>query len=246
MKPNSAHLAAASIFLTFGLAGCGLQPVATTREPTKFLKSTGTDISKKIDRLPFEHSWRDPKSPIAKYKYIVVKPVTTAFLDTAKWTDSKSPYVPNKQAYLRRCNALARHWTKTLNTQFSAPVCVFYKTTDTSKPGTLILEVALTEVTFDRALVKAEAPPVPTGTVPELFTGPAVCAFEARVTDAATGKLVSTAADRRGPEIKLLDPDRAMDSKPNEKICDEWAQQLMMSSNVDLYPTVRRSWFRLF
>lgn len=247
MKPATPIKAAASLLLAIGLGGCGLEKATTGPEPTRFLKSTGTNMSEKMERLPFEHSWRSPKVDLTKYKYIVVRPVTTAFLKTDNWEDSKGPYVPNKRTFVRRANSLASYWTKSLNKAFSSPVCVFYKTTDTSQPGTLILEVALTQVTFDRRDLKKSTAPEPVGNVPGVFTGLPNCAFEARVRDAATGKLVSTAADHRGPAIQLVGAEPSKTTvRPTEQICDEWSQQLMMSSNTELFPTVRRSWLKLF
>ncbi|MEO5914919.1 MAG: DUF3313 family protein [Luteolibacter sp.] len=235
-----------SPLLALGLGSCGLEKSTTAPKQTRFLESTGTDTISKIDRLPFQHAWRDPKMEIAKYKYIVVRPVTTSFLKTDEWEQSKSEFVPDKRTYTRRVNALARHWDKSLNKAFSSPVCVFYKTTDTGRPGTLILEVALTEVRFDPAATKSMADPVTNGNVSNIITGLPLCAFEVRVKDAATGKVVSTASDRRGPEIKVVDADKKSNATPNERICDEWSQQLMESSNIDLFPKVKRNWFSLF
>jgi Protein of unknown function (DUF3313) len=246
MKPATCSKLAASALLALGLGSCGVDPVTTRTEPTRFLKSTGTDMTQRVQRLPFEHSWRDPKADITKYKNIVVRPVSTSFLRSEKWEESKSTFIPNKRTYLRRTQALARYWNKSLNKSFSSPVCMFYKTTDTNAPNTLILEVALTEVRFDRAATAAGVPPVPAGSVTTVLTGVPVCAFEARVRDAATGKLVSTAADRRGPEITVIDSDKNTFTRPNEKICDEWSDQLMKSSNIELFPKVRRSWFSIF
>ncbi len=227
------------------LAGCGLEKATTDPQPTRFLTSTGVDTTAKVERLPFKHAWRDPKMKIADYKYIVVRPVTTAFLKKDGWEQSKSTFVPNERTYTKRCRELAAYFTKSLNKSFSAPICVFYKTTDTSRPGTLILEVALTEVRFDPATPVVPAGPSE-GNVTSLLTGLPMCAFEARVTDAATGALVSTASDRRGPEIKVIDQEKLTGAGPNKRICDEWSRQLMESSNIEIFPTVKRSWFSIF
>lgn len=246
MKSSTISAFKVSALLAFGLSGCGLDKSVTGPEPTAFLNSTGADTTHKVARLPFLHAWRDPKVQISSYKYIVVRPVTTAFLKTDQWEESQSPFVPDKRTYTRRVAALASYWNKSLNKAFSSPVCVFYKTTDTSRPGTLILEVALTEVRFDPTATKTVTNPVTTGNVSNLITGLPLCAFEARVRDASTGKLVSTASDRRGPEIKVLDQDKKTSAAPNENICDEWSQQLMEASNIDLFPKVKRNWFSFF
>lgn len=246
MKIPSFSPPAVPLLLALALTGCGVEKSVTRQEPTKFLVSTKVDTSQHVARLPFAHSWRDPKVDMTKYKYIVVRPVTTEFLRSEKWEESKSALIPNKKAYLKRCTALARYWDKSLAKQFSSPVCMFYKTTDTNQPGTLILEPALTEVRFNNQLPTAGSDTITPGGVVSAVTGPPDCAFESRSKDASTGRLVSTAADRRGPEIKVIPNDKQSLTKPNEAICDEWSRQLMERSNIELFPKVKRSWFSLF
>ncbi len=238
MKPATLLLLAAIPAFILGVCSCGLENAITPPEHTRFLESTGTDASQRSERLPFEHAWRDPSVDISNYKHIVVRPVTTAYLRGEQWDASKSAAIPTKRAWQRRCNSLAAYWTKELNKAYSSPVCAYYKTTDTSKPGTLVIEVALTEVRF--------GPPAPAddplaGKVGEL-TGPPLCAFEARIRDAATGKLIATVSDRRGPNMNSPAATKAAPALPNEAICDEWSRQLMEASNRDLFPKVKRRW----
>lgn len=223
-----------AILLPLGLGSCGIKTTATGPAPTRFLTSTGTDITQRSQRLPFEHSYRDPAADISKYKYIIVRPVTTAYLRTEKWEESKSSTITSKKAYQKRCTALASYWTKSLDRSFASPLCMFYKTTDTSRPGTIVLEVALTEVRFTNTDTAASV------------TNPPLCAFESRSRDSITGKLITTASDRRGPGIKVLESKSADASAANKAICDEWSQQMMQRSNIEIYPTVKRSWFSIF
>lgn len=228
-------------------ASCsGLKPVVTPPDSTKFLTSTKVDLREHDGRLPFSHSWVDPKVDIGKYKNVVIRPVTTTYLRTDKWEDSKSAAIPTKSAYLRRCRALARHWDKALTKSFSSPLCVFYRTTNANQPNTLVIEIALTEVRFDRRTTKNGPSELPAGSIASAVVGPPMCAFESRTKDAATGKLVGTAADRRGPEIKLVPDERKHElAEPNENICDEWSKQLMERWNPEIYPRVKRKWFSL-
>lgn len=218
-------LSIASALAVLSLTSCGIDHALTPAAPTKFLTSTGTDTSHRIARLPFEHSWRDPSIDIRDYKNIVVRPVTTRYLRTENWERSKSAAIPTKRIFERRASALARDFTKQLNIAFSDPICVFYKTDDASKPNTLILEVALTDVHF------------PDPDAPQLAEIP-VCGFEARVRDARTGKLISTASDRRGPDLHLSGEDSHITD--NEEICSIWARQLMEASNKEIFSNVRR------
>ena len=246
MKPAALPLLAVSVLLALGLGSCGVEQAITRPEPTKFLKSTGTDITQHSARLPFVHSWLNPKVDMTRYKNIVIRPVTTAYLRGEKWEESKSATIPNKRAYLRKCTALARYWDKSLGKAFSSPLCMFYKTQNTSQPGTLILEVALTEVRFNQQATVTNGPDISPGGVISAVTGPPNCAFESRTRDAATGQLVTTAADRRGPEIKVIPNENQAFTKANEIICDEWSRQLMQRSNTEIYTKVKRSWFSFF
>jgi len=207
------------------LSSCGIEQAAAPMKPTAFLTSTGTDVTKKIARLPFDHSWRDPAVDITKYKNIVVRPVTVRYLQTENWERSRSAAIPNQKAFEKRASELARHFSRQLDIAFSDPICVYYKTSNTSKPGTLILEVALTDAHFPDSAVAT-------------ITDVPVCAFEARVRDAGTGKLVSTAADRRGPDLHISENGTHITG--TKEICSIWARQLMEASNKEIFANVRR------
>jgi hypothetical protein len=213
----------AALFV-LGLAGCTVGKITTAAPSSPFLAATGADPSARISRLPFDHSWRSPKVDPSKYKYIVVRPVSTKWLRSEQWEDSVSPYMPDRKHYLKQCGLMADYWTKSLRKAFSSPVCSYYITDSTSQPGTLILEVALTEVTYGR-------PPAGLGSM----------AFEARVKDADTGKYVATIADRRATVSKISGFNEKTYTKANKQIIDEWSQQLMESSNKELFPRVTSS-----
>lgn len=216
---------AATLFV-LGLTGCTVGKIATPAPTSPFLAATGADTSGRLARLPFDHSWRSPKVEPTIYKYIVVRPVSIKWLRKEQWGESVSPYVADRRSYLKQCGLLAGYWTKSLRKAFSSPVCSYYITDNTSRPGTLILETALTEVTYGR-------PP----------TGLGSMAFEARVKDAATGKYVATTADRRATVSKVAEFNQKTLTKANELILDEWSQQLMESSNKELFPRVTSSVF---
>ncbi|MDP4847937.1 MAG: DUF3313 domain-containing protein [Akkermansiaceae bacterium] len=218
-----AYIPAAALLLA--LTSCGLDHAVTPAKPTELLTSTGTDTEKRSSRLPFEHSWLTQDINVLDYKNIVIRPVTTRYLHADEWERSKSASIPDQKAFVRRADQLARHFTKELNTAFSDPICLFYKTTSTSKPDTLIMEVALTDAHFPDPAV---------GNIKEI----PVCGFEARVRDAKTGKLIATVSDRRGPDLHLQGEDTHITD--NEEICSIWARQLMEASNKEIFSSVRR------
>jgi hypothetical protein len=219
--------AAAVIVLVF--TGCTVGKIATPAPISPFLAATGAETSGRIARLPFDHSWRAASADVGRYKNIVVRPVTTKWLRAEQWEDSVSEFMPDRKHYVKQCGVLARSWTTSLKKAFSSPVCSYYITDSTSQPGTLILEVALTEVNFGR-------PPAGVGNM----------AFEARVKDAATGKYIAIAADRRATISKFAGLDKGNFTKANQELVNEWSQQLMEASNKELFPTVGSSVFSPF
>lgn len=229
MTPAMSILHAAAAVIVLGLAGCTVGKIATSAPTSPFLAVTGADTTGRKARLPFDHSWRSPTADAVIYKNIVVRPVTTKWLRAEQWGDSVSEFMPDRKQYVKQCGVLARYWTSTLKKAFSSPVCSYYITESTSQPGTLILEVALTEVNFGR-------PPSGVGNM----------AFEARVKDAATGKYVAIAADRRATISKFAGLDKGNFTKANQELIDEWSQQLMEASNKELFPTVGSSVFSPF
>lgn len=232
--------------LSLGLASCSFQKVVTSAQPTAFLTSSGTDPSSKIGRLPFQHSWRNPSVDLRQYRYVVLRPVTTAHLRKEQWWDSYSLYVPDAAAYVKNCNGLARYFSSSMKRSFSARGSRLALTDSTTGAGTLVIEAALTEVTFGRPAGYVGSMAVPGGSLVNSAAASPVNAFELKVRDAATGKLVATVADRRGTKLKIVDFNKLTYDKPNREICDEWSQQLMQATNKDLFPQVKRSWFSVF
>ena len=209
------------------LSSCGLDQAVLPVKRTEFLTSTGTDTSLRSARLPFEHAWLTKDITVTDYKNIVIRPVTTRYLRTGAWERSKSKSIPDEKTFKKRADKLARHFTKQLDIAFNDPICLFYETKDTSKPNTLILEVALTDAHFPNPELG------PLSEIP-------VCGFEARVRDAKTNKLIATVADRRGPDLKLSGETAKITD--NEEICSIWARQLMESSNKEIFSSVRRKY----
>jgi hypothetical protein len=183
---------------------------------------------------------------VQDYQNIVVPPVTTSYLRKDKWLESGSTYVPSQEAYIKQCGALAGKFTDSLRREFSKKSSGYQLTENKSKPATLILEVALTEVTFGRPAGFVGSMVIPGGSLVNAAAASPIVAFEARVRDAASGKIVATAADRRGTRLKLIDFNQLTYQKENEEICGEWSKQLMEAPNKRLFPNVKRTWFTDF
>jgi len=242
-----AHLMKRSLFatctiLSLCLNACSLQNSTNSLTHTAFLSNIGVPASSRSDRLPFQHSWRDPDVRIDDYKNIVVRPVTTRYLDTSHWTNSRSPWIPSEKSFKTNAINLAKYWDAALKHSFSSPLCSYYLKQGTNQPQTLILEIAITQITFARPTPSAVA----VASLINTATGPPLVAFEARVKDAATGKIVATASDLRTDRLDLRDFTKAQRAMANQEICKEWSEQLMQATNRELFAKVRGSWFTGF
>lgn len=228
------------------LGGCAAQRSVIKAEPTSFLRATGTADSGKIARLPFERSWRKPSLNAANYTHIVIRPVSTAYLNKAQWSESASGFITSEQTFVNEAGKIARYWDASLSRAFSSPQNRFTRTGNVSKPGTLVVEIALTEVVFGRPAANAASYAVAGGGVATAMLFSPSVAFEARVTDGATGQLLATASDRRSSKVKLIDINKFTFTKSNKEICDEWSEQFMQAFNKEIFPTVKRSWVGVY
>lgn len=223
------------LFATAALAlahsNCAYQGTSSKPDVTAFLSESKVDTTAKIPRLPFDHAWRDPAADFSQYTHIVVRPVTTRYLDMTEWTKSQSPLVPDQKAYQSDVTALAGYWNKSLKQQFSSPVCSYYITDNTSRPRTLVLQVAITRTTFGHPSDPAARTPT---------TRPKV-AFEATLRDAATGRVLASASDLRDLPFQIQDFNEQSFTRANQQICDEWSRELMQATNKELFPKVRTS-----
>jgi hypothetical protein len=244
MKPNTTLPLLA--VLALGLGGCAAQRSVTKAEPTAFLRSTGTAGSSQIRRLPFERSWRDPSLNTAAYSHIVLRPVTTAYLRTSEWEQSASTFITSEHEFAERARELARHWDGSLRRAFAVPQNRFTLTHDATQPGTLVVEIAMTEIVFGHPAANAASYAVAGGGVANAALFSPSVAFEARVTDGATGRVVATASDRRSTKVKLVNLSGLTFTQSNIEICNEWSEQIMQAFNKELFPTVKRTWVGVF
>ena len=239
-------LLAISATFSLSLGSCSLKNTTTGIEHTPFLASTGVASTSHLARLPFQHSWRDPNVRIDQYKNIIVRPITLRYLKVGQWAKSEGPWIPTEKSFLRNSNNLAKFWDKSLKHSFSSPVCSYYLTQNASQPQTLILEVALTEITFGRPAPTVGAASVPAGSLLNTVNTPPLVAFEARVKDATTGKIIATVSDRRTDRLEIRNFTKTNLAEANREICKQWSEQLMQSTNRELFAKVKGSWFSPF
>jgi len=243
MKPLpfiSISLGLAALFF----AGCAAQRTLSKAEPTAFLRSSGAVNAGQMERLPFERAWKSPGLNLADYSKVLIRPVTTSYLRSENWQESTSTFIASERDFRQHAAELARVWDATLRKAFADPANRF-TLVNQPRTGTLIIEIALTEVVFGHPAASLASYAVPGGSVAMAMVSPSV-ACEMRLIDASTQKIVAAASDRRSTKIKLVDLNKFSFTKSNEEICTEWSVQVMQALNKEKFPQVKRNWVSLY
>ena len=187
-----------------------------------------------------------PKLDFSRYDKIVIKPVTLDYLRTEGWAQSASLQMATRRAYLEEARGVADSWNKSLHKAFSGKQSPMRPADDPKVPGTVVAEIALTEIVFSHPETYAASMAWAGGMLAEgVLFGPTV-AFEAKLHDGPTGRLIATAADRAGTRIKIVDFNRLTVSRANKEICDDWSREMVEALNKKRFPVVRRRFFGLF
>ncbi|HNX69260.1 MAG TPA: DUF3313 domain-containing protein [Candidatus Omnitrophota bacterium] len=198
--------------------------------------------------LPFEMSWIKPGVNWKKYQKVVIAPVDTRHLMTSNfWQEFGRTGEIEKDIA-----KLAKYTRASFERAFFEDPQKHFRVTFSSQPdpGVLRVEMALTELTPNKVLLKAA------GFVP-LYglaatalnqTNPSRVAIEIRLKDGRTGEIVAKFADKKNEPFTLVNVDQLTWYGFAEKRVDEWSGKLVetlnrrpgqvveKSSNFDLSP----------
>lgn len=218
----------AIILLSVMLSGCA----ALKADP-----STGAgfvpmqQMTEKSD-LPYNKAWVKDGMEWKNYKTIYIKPVNTEFLmETDSW---KQGFRNGKMK--EDAQELARYMEDTFRSAFATSENNQFKVAPSPEPGSLTLEMAITELVPSNVALEALGyGPYGSGTVVKLLSRASgsvtTIAFEAKVRDSQSGTVVAMFADREMQKYKPLDL-KAFTWYGNAKnIIDEWADQTVKVAN---------------
>lgn len=225
-------------------AGCTAKERITPVSDT-FLE--GVDISAKRPNLPFDHSWASEAARSGDYQSVLIKPIRTDKLAADAWKRSASYAITSKEDFDEAAERLATYFRDQIREQISSQSNRRVSVVNRPAPKTMVIEIAFTELEFSHPVARAGAlaAPVP-GTGPALsaITDPHV-AFAARVTDAQTGKLLATVADRKFPPMRIVDLNKlTVESSPRE-VCQLWAETIAKALNSDRNTPIEEERFTL-
>jgi hypothetical protein len=218
------------IFLSILIFGCSAQK-RSAPITNKFLEDV--DISKKLEKMPFQHSWIwQPIDPL-NHVSIYIPPVKIDTLDESAWTGSKSAIISSKEEYFKEAQGVADFFREELIKKFENYPGTRFKILNEPAPGVIMIRVALTELTFAHPLAQAGslAVPVPgAGAALSAVTAPQA-AFAMRVSVEGETPLVATAADRKFPPTRVIDLNKLTVTSSAREICSNWAIEIVEAFN---------------
>ncbi len=182
----------------------------------------------KVEALPFNKSWVRDDLDWKKYKAIYVKPVNTDYLlQSSDWQQHF-----RKDKMKEDAREMGRYMETRFKEAFRNDERKKFQVVDSPDPGSLTLELALTElVPSNVALEVLGYAPYGGGAAVKLLeraTGAvSTVAFEAKVKESGSNKTVAMFADREQQKFAPIDF-RGLTWYGNAKrIIDEWADQFV-------------------
>lgn len=228
MNRMNPPLRAMMLLLTAALlAGCKASPAANVgfADPA-FLKHD--------PNIPFDKFWRKPGVDWKNYDKIYIAEVNTDYmLKTTDWQKAQL-----KEQIEKDARKLSEHAHDSIVNAFRDDPNHRFRIVDVPghDPHTLVFEIALIQVVPSKVLLNALGyAPFFVGTgitvVRTIANDKSFAAFEARVSDADTGKYVIFAADREAQQYAPVDVRGLTWYSDAEGIMDEWSKEFVEIAN---------------
>jgi hypothetical protein len=227
VKQKSVLTAALLPLIAVLLSGCKASPAAN-------VGFADPSLLKNDPNIPFDKFWRDPTADWKGFDKIYIADVDTDYLlKTTTWQQGQPKEQIEKDVQLLREYSHAslvkafrddpKHRFQVINVR-------------SRDPHTLVFEIALIEVVPSKVVLNALGyAPFFVGTginiVRTIAGDKSSAAFEARISDAATGKYVLLAADRESEQYAPVDVRGLTWYSDAEGIMDEWSKQFVEVAN---------------
>jgi hypothetical protein len=227
------------------IAVCFLSPaLAADPKPSGFMDQTNMTIR---GDLPFEMGWIKPGVNWQKYKKVAIAPVDTSHvLESNEWQE-----LGRTGEIQKDIKKLAMYTRSAFSNAFiTDPKKRFKISYNTQSFDTLRVEMALTELTPNKVLLKAAGyiPLYGLAATALNQTNPSYVSIEIRLKDGRTGETLAKFADRQNEPFTLVSVDQFNWYGFAEKRVDQWSVKLVetmnrkpgtvvsKSSNFDLKP----------
>ena len=218
----------AIILISVMLSGCA----ALKAEPSRGAGFVPMEQMAKQGDLPFNKAWVKKDLNWKDYQTIYIKPVNTAYLlESNAWKENF------RQGHMKEdAQEIARYMEDRFRGAFTTAPDNQFRVVEAPEPGSLTLDLALTELVPSNVALEAlrYAPygGMAAATVLSRSTG-AVCtvAFEAKVRDSKSGTVVAMFADRETQKFQFIDFKAFTWYGNAENTIDEWADQFVLVVN---------------
>ena len=218
-------LAVASV----GLSGCAAMK-AKPSQGAGFVPME--ELSSKTD-YPFNKVWVKADVDWDKYKTIYIKDVNAEYLMGTNWWQQNF----RRQDMEQDTQKIARYMQEKFRESFKKDPKRLYEVLNVPEPGSLTMELALTELVPSNPVLEAMciAAPYGSGVVVQAAAktsgAKATVAFEARVVDTKTGEVLVMAADREQGKVAPINLRALTWYGEAYVIIDEWADQFVQVAN---------------
>ncbi|MFZ2445700.1 MAG: DUF3313 domain-containing protein [Syntrophobacteraceae bacterium] len=182
---------------------------------------------------PFNKAWLKAGVDWDKYKTIYIKDVNTKYLMEANWWQQNFRH----QDMERDTQTISRYMREKFRESFKNDPKRLYKVLNAPEPGSLTLEMALTELVPSNPALEAAsiAAPYGGGVVVQVAAresgAKATVAFESRLVDTDTGVVLFMAADREQGKVAPVNLRALTWYGEANVIIDEWADQFVQVAN---------------
>ncbi|MCD6459876.1 DUF3313 domain-containing protein [bacterium] len=215
--------------ISVGISGCKAPP---KKETSDFV--TG-EIMDKHDDLPFHKAWIKEGFDKSRFTKIHIPPVNTSYIfldENDWWKNSFKSYAELK----KDVNNMGVFMQKTFVKAFKDDPKKRFKVTKKPDDKTLILELAITELTPNKPYLKiARFAPFGAGAAVTLLnqTNLSTVSFEAKLRDGKTGEIVAMFADREQEKKYLLTTKNWYWYSHAKEIIEDWAEQFVELGNQE-------------
>lgn len=233
--------------ILLGIVGCAAEKRMQPTKVTAFLMSEGAAPKGPLKNLPFDLAQVQPGFNPDNYSKVIIAPINTSYINWDDWRNSLSVAIASKEGYTTEVASLATFAKQALSDAFASKEGNRFQIVNSRSPGTLTIEISLSEVTFGKPLTSAGAlvAPVPGASV---IVGAAVdssVAFEMRIRDASTNQILASVADRAFPTARIVNFNKLSASSACREIVETWAKLVVKSLNEGKLGKVSRPKFEL-
>lgn len=222
------------LFVCIALASVSLTGCASMKaEPSKGAGFVPMEEMSKREDLPFNKVWVKAGVDWNPYRTLYIKDVNTQYLMEATWWQGNF----RREDMQQDVQNVAQYMHDKFTEAFQTDPKRRFQVVDRPEPGSLTLEMALTELVPSNPVLEAMSIAAPYGSgvavqaVAKESGAKATVAFEAKLVDTSTGTVLGMAADREQGKVAPINLRALTWYGEANVIIDEWAQQYVDIAN---------------